>query len=213
MRHLKIFLTGICLFVLLFASHAKGGIGAEISYIHPNPNYEMGYALKPAPGFALFLRPLQTTYFRLGVSLGFVPFKTAQDVFVTSTVSDNIIETQEQWFKNNSYNYFYVALQPEYKILKTAVSPVIGVDFRINLASYTTSTTMTTHYIAQDETRTDVSYDELVYDASMSLVPKIGVAYDLEQVSFLLTGGYNWDIYPRNKYPYFTVSLAVTYNF
>jgi hypothetical protein len=191
-------------------SFEKVGGGIEISYIRPNPQKEFGFVLNPAPGIALTARSSNELHFRWGTAFGYVPFKTTMDVFPVwgyeSGDNNKKVYQGEQTFKNNRYHYFYGAGIGEFKVLKTPLSPIVGLDFRINWSSYTINTFYPENPYANNG-------EEHFNNISMSFVPKAGVVYDLEDFSFLLTAGYNWDLTPRNVFPYMTVSLCVIYYF
>jgi len=212
MKQLKLLLIGMVGIFSLSTSYAQRvGVGAEISYIRPNPQYEFGFTLKSAPGIAITTRSSNEYRFRWGVSLGYVPFKTTMDVFPTfayeSDGGKDVYYPGEERLKNNRYHFFYGAGIGEFKILETPLSPIIGLDFRINFSSYT----LISHFAENPHHAGD--NEESFNDISLSLVPKVGVVYDLEDFSFLLTAGYNWDFVPKNKFPYTTVSFSIIYYF
>jgi len=213
MRLLKIFLTGIFGMLSLLMLSARTGAGLEISYIRPNPKYEFGFMLKPAPGFAITTRSDNEYRLRWGVSFGYVPFKTTMEafpVFKYNSSNENGNEVYyigEQRFKNNLFNLFFANAIGEFKILKTQLSPIIGLEFRMNMETFTYSTYYPDYY----EEYSEDSHLGLTW----SLFPKAGLVYDMEEWTFQLTAGYNWDIAGGNSNgtPYTAVSLSVIYYF
>ena len=214
----KYFIAAIVAIVSLLPvqSYAEGeGVGVELSYIRPTPTHEFGFTMKPAPCIALTFRNTNLLRFRWGVSLGFAPFKTTMDVFPVWGYDEKTVFPGEQRFKNNHSYYFYLAPVAEFKFLDKPLSPVVGLEARMNLMTYTTAVTM---YGGPQQGTDEDSYN----DVSLSFLPKVGVVYDYEdRYSFLLTGGYNKDIFtsrsdevaPSALFPYITISLTAIYHF
>ncbi|MDR1729785.1 MAG: hypothetical protein LBR52_03895 [Prevotellaceae bacterium] len=211
MKQLKLFLTalvGLLSLSTLSAQPAGGGI--EIAYIRPNPTKEFGFILKQAPGLAITTRSSNEYRLRWGVSFGYVPFKTTMDEFPSfayeSGGNEEAYYQGYDSFKNNSFHYFYAAITGEFKFFKTLLSPIVGLDFRINFSTHTQISYF-------PENPRSGGMEDSINQNSMSFVPKAGVVYDYHDLSFLLTAGYNWDLTPQNMYPYTTVSLSAIYYF
>jgi hypothetical protein len=166
--------------------------------------------LKPTPAFAIITRSSILYQWRWGVSFSYAPFHTTMDEFPIYSMSDNGYGTETmypgtQTFSGNRYHLFYVIIAGEYKILKTPLSPIVGLDFRMHLSSYSFYT----------KTAIDGSSSENEHSATMAFLPRAGLVYDLEDAgyTFMLTAGYNWDVVPKKTFPYLDVSLAVLYYF
>ncbi|MCL2328827.1 MAG: hypothetical protein FWC39_10015 [Bacteroidetes bacterium] len=222
MKKLKLLLTVFALLALSATSQAQ----LEVSLIRPNPKTEFGFTIKPSPGFALTYRilfsnsinPNLECRWRWGISFGYAPLMTTMDAFPifkysfvdtwqTMSQSENAYFPGEQRFKNNLVHLFYGAFITECKILKTALSPIVGLELRGNSESFQYSTYFPDYFGQYTE--------DSHFGATVSLFPKAGLVYDIKWWTFQLTAGYNWDfIFGNSKgFPYTAVSLCGIYYF
>ncbi len=219
MKKTKSLLIVVALLALTATSQAQ----LEVGLIVPDKKTEFGFIIKPSPVFALTLRSAFgsrlhafESHWRWGLSIGYAPLLTSMDAFpiFRTNYTDGFISEQkkvyhigEQRFKNNVVNLFYGAAMIECKILKTALSPIVGVEFRMNVESFSFST----YYPEYDGQFSEDSHS----GASGSIFPKVGVVYDMDWWTFQLTAGYNKDFIYGNSdgFPYSAVSASVIYYF
>ncbi|MCL2329471.1 MAG: hypothetical protein FWC39_13295 [Bacteroidetes bacterium] len=219
MKKLKLLVTAVALLVLAVPTQAQ----LELGLIIPDKKTEFGFLFKPSPSFAITLRGSFTnrlhayeSRWRWGLTMGYASLKTTMDAFpiFKTRYTDGIISEQkevyylgEQRFKNNRLNLFFGGGMVECKILKTALSPIVGLELRMHDEWFT----YTTYYF---DTHTE-PYTDSHNGVTMAFFPKAGVVYDMDWWTFQLTAGFNKDFAFGNSkgFPYSAISLTTIYYF
>ncbi len=177
------------LFLCCLQAHAQLNVGLQGSYIAPLG--DMKYILKPAAGIELkFTDGDMDKRLKLGFSVGFMGFKPTQDTFrIYGTQSGGTYNglqvngTLLQPGYEHIYNYRigYVGICSDYKILKTKLSPTVGLDFYAYIAD------LNEDYAVEGQISVNGQYEnETTY--AFSIMPKAGLSYELND-QFLLTTG------------------------
>jgi len=218
MKKFKLLLTAVALIALAAPSRAQ--MGLELGLIVPNKQTEFGFEFKPAPSFAIAARGsfsqrlhANESRFRWGLAMGYAPLKTTQSAFtVITSVPDwdnsnkPIFFPIEKRYEKNRGNFFFGSATTEFKVLKNALSPLVGLDFKMSTLYYSYK-----FYSLEGEYLYDGTENEK--EDGIMFIPRIGVVYDFDWWSAQCTVGRSFDILDAHKFSYTAFSLTAIYIF
>lgn len=144
-------------------------IGFQLSYIKPAG--DLKYFFKPTVGFELFYRFCDPVDDRLQLSvvLGFYRYKATMDSFPVYSISGSTLHPgREVW---SDYTVVPIGVNSEFNILDAPLSPIVGLDGYLYLASYT-------HY--SDALAYRSVHESGATSVTVAVVPKVGMLYQTD---------------------------------
>ncbi len=165
---------------MLVTLNANAQYGATYNYIMPSGSF--GYYFKPASGVEVngIIGDIDEQ-FNINTHLGYYSLSPTQAEFSTyarqygGSNGLSFLPGSETWY---SYKVLSLGGGANYKILDKKVSPFVGLDFSILLASYHRS-----YYI-----QTLISSDEQDNNTTFAIRPKLGVSAEISDVIRLQAG-------------------------
>lgn len=172
-----LFLTFFIAFVGIKKSYAQ--FEFNLGYIVPSGKF--AYLIKPAPSFELAGNIGEMdSYYRLSLSIGYMPLKTTQDTFKTYATGGSPLALFPGYTVIKNYSEIPIGLRNEVAILgKKTISPIIGFDVYFNVIGCDMDHGAATIINASETGNT-------YWNAA--ILPRIGLQYKLSD-HWLLTAG------------------------
>lgn len=170
----------LVLFAAAMPTAVKAQYGATYNYIKPSGSF--GYYFKPASGFEIngIIGDIDEQ-FNINTHIGYYSLSPTQSVFSTyarqygGSNGLSFLPGYETWY---SYQVLSLGMGASYKLIDKKLSPFVGLDFSVLLASYHRS-----YYI-----QTLISSDEQNNNTTIAIRPKIGVSFEASDVIRLQAG-------------------------